>query len=81
VLRGEFDCCLDVLGCSGIDADDGHAPLLAWNAEGSVEVAGLDGPVGKGVGLPVGVFSSGTRHRMANSSMQMYSGSFWKIRM
>ena len=58
MLRGEFDCCLDVLGCSGIDADDGHAPLLAWNAEGSVEVAGLDGPVGKGVGLPVGVFSS-----------------------
>ncbi len=58
MLRSEFDGCLDIFRSSGVDADDGHAPLFAWNAEGSVEVAGLGRPVGKGVGLPVGVFSS-----------------------
>ena len=58
MLRGEFDGFLDILRRSGVDPNDRHAPLLAWNAERSVEVAGLDRPVGKGVGLPVGVFSS-----------------------
>ena len=58
MLRDEFDGCLDVFRGSGVDADDRHAPLLAWNAEGRVEVAGLGRPVGKGVGLPVGELGS-----------------------
>jgi len=58
VLRGEFNGFLDILRRPGVDPDDRHAPLLAWNAKRSVEVASLDCPVGKGVGLPVGVFSS-----------------------
>ena len=58
MLRGEFDGFLDILRRSGVDPDDRDAPLLAWNAERSVKVASLDCPIGKGVGLPVGVFSS-----------------------
>ena len=58
MLCGEFDGCLDVFRGSGVNTDDGHAPSLAWNAKGSVEVAGLGRPVGKGVGLPVGELSS-----------------------
>ena len=58
MLHSEFNCFLDVFRCSGIDADDWYAPLLAWNTESSVEIEGLDCPIRKGVGLPVGVFSS-----------------------
>ena len=58
MLRGEFDSCLDVFWSFCIDADDGHAPLLAWNAERGVEVAGLDRAVGESVSLPVCAVSS-----------------------
>ena len=56
--RSEFDGCLDIFWGSGVNANDGHAPLLAWNAEGGVEVARLGRPVRKGVGRPVRVLSS-----------------------
>ena len=55
MLHSKFYSFLDVFRCSSIDADDWDAPLLAWKAEGSVEIASLDGPIGEGVGLPVGV--------------------------
>ena len=57
VLGGKFDSFLDVFWRSSIDANDWHAPLLAWKTERSVEVAGLDRPVRKGVRLLVSVFS------------------------
>ena len=56
MLPSELDSFLDVPWRSGIDADYRHAPLLARNAERSVEVAGLDCAVGRDVRLPVGVF-------------------------
>ena len=56
VLRGKFDSFLDISGRSRVDPDYRHVPLLARDAEGGVEVAALDGPVGKRVGLVVGVF-------------------------
>ena len=43
---------------SGVDADYRDAALLTRNAEGSVEVASLDRPVGEDVRLPIGVFGS-----------------------
>jgi hypothetical protein len=46
VLPRKSDGCLDILRRSRVDPDDRHAPLLAWNTERSVEVAGLDGPIG-----------------------------------
>ena len=58
MVPGEFDSFLDVLRRSGVDADHRHVPLLTRDAERGVEVAALDRPVGKGVGLVVGVFSS-----------------------
>ena len=56
VLLDKLDSFLDVGWRSCIDADYRHAPLLTRNPEGSVEVAALDRPVGKGVRFPVGVF-------------------------
>lgn len=41
-----------------------HVALLAWNAESSVEIAGLGRPIRKRVGLPVGEFSSSRVIRM-----------------
>jgi hypothetical protein len=58
VLHSKFDRFLNVLCRSGIDADDWYTALLAWNTERSVEVASFNRPVGKGVGLPLGVFGS-----------------------
>jgi len=58
VAPGESDSFLDVLRCSGIDADYWHASLLTWNPERGVEVATLDRPVWEGVCLAVGVFGS-----------------------
>ena len=46
----------DVIWCSGVDADYRHVALLARNAKRGVEITALDGPVGKGVCLVVGVF-------------------------
>jgi len=60
MLPGKPDGLLDVARCPGVNADYWHAPLLTRNAEGSVEVAPMDRPVGKGIRLPVGVFG-GTR--------------------
>jgi len=60
VLPGKSDSFLDVTRRPGVDADYWDAPLLARNAEGSIEVAAMDRPVGKGVRLPIGVFG-GTR--------------------
>ena len=57
VLPSKSDSFLDVFWRSGVDSDDRHAPLSARNAERGVEIAALDGPVGKGPRLPVGVFS------------------------
>src|SRR6266705_2029432 len=57
VFRCEFDSCLDVFRRSSIDSNDWHTSLLARNAKSSVQVAGLDRPVGKSVCFPVGVFS------------------------
>jgi hypothetical protein len=58
VIPGKPDSLLDVLRRSGIDADYRHAPLVTRNAEGGVEVATLDGPIGEGVRLVVGVLCS-----------------------
>ena len=60
VVPGKSDRFLDVLRRSGIDADYRHVSLLTRNAERGVEVTALDRPVGKCVGLVVGVFG-GTR--------------------
>lgn len=57
MLSGELDGCLYVFRYSSVDPDDRHTSLLAWHAKRSVEIAGLDRSVGKGVCLPVGVFS------------------------
>lgn len=56
MLPGENDSFPDVVWRSRINADYRHAPLLARNAKGGVEVAGLDRAVGKHERLPVGVF-------------------------
>jgi hypothetical protein len=58
VIPGKPDSLLDVLWRSGIDANYWHVPLLTRNAEGGVEVATLDGPIGEGVRLVVGVLCS-----------------------
>ena len=58
MVPSKLDGFLDVLRRCDIDADDWHVPLLTRNAEGGVEVAALDRPVGKGVRLVVGVFGS-----------------------
>ena len=56
----ELDGFLDVAWCSSIDTDYRHIPLLTRKPKGGVEVAALDGPIGKRVCLVVGVFG-GTR--------------------
>jgi len=76
VLRGKFDGCLNISRGSCIDADDGHAPLLACSAKGSVEVAGLDCAIGKGVGLPVGEFRSARLIRTPDAVVPGSAGSF-----
>jgi len=58
VLPGKFDGFLDVFRRPCVDSDDRHVPLSARNAKRRVEIAALDGPVGKGPRLPVGVLSS-----------------------
>ena len=58
VVPGELDGFLNVLRRSGVGAGYWHVTLLAQIAEGGVEVAALDRPVGKGVCLVVGVFGS-----------------------
>ena len=58
MVPGEFHSLLDVLRCSGVDTNHRHVPLLTRDAEGGVEIAALDRPVGKGIGLVVGVFGS-----------------------
>jgi hypothetical protein len=56
--HGKFDSFLDVAWRSGVDPDYRHVPLLTRDAERGVEIAALDRPVGKSVGLKVGVFCS-----------------------
>jgi hypothetical protein len=58
VISSKPDSLLDVLWRSGIDANHWHVPLLTRNAEGGVEVATLDGPIGEGVRLVVGELGS-----------------------
>jgi hypothetical protein len=60
VVSGKSYSLLDVLRRSGVDAYYWYVPLLTRNAERGVEVTALDGSVGKGVRLVVGVFG-GTR--------------------
>ena len=67
MFGGEFDGFLNVFWRSGIDADDWYTPLLAWNTKCSVEVAGLDSPVGKRVGFPLSMFSSSRMIRTPNT--------------
>ena len=51
----ERDSFLDVIWRPSIDTDYRHIPLPTGEPERGVEVAALDGPVGKGVCLEVGV--------------------------
>ena len=54
----ELDSFLDVTRRSSINTDYWHISLLTREPKGGVEVAALDGPVGKRVGLVVWVFGS-----------------------
>ena len=56
----KLDGFLDVARRPSINADYRHIPLLTREPERGVEVAALDGPIGKGVRLVVCVLS-GTR--------------------
>jgi hypothetical protein len=58
VIPDKSDGFLDILWRPGVNADDWHVPLLTRNAERGIEVTALDGSVGKGVRLVVGVFGS-----------------------
>jgi len=58
VLPGKFDGFLDVFWRLGVDSNDRYAPLSARNPERGVEITAVDRPFGKGVRLPVSVFSS-----------------------
>ena len=58
VFPGKFHSFLNVLRRPCVDSDDRHASLSARNPERGLEIATMDRPIGKGVRLPVGVFSS-----------------------
>ena len=58
VVPCELDGFLDITWRPSINADYGDIPLLTRDSECGVEVAALDSPVGKRVGLVVGVFGS-----------------------
>ena len=60
MLPSELDSFLDVTWRPSVDSNYWNVPLLTWKPKRCVEVAALDGPIGKRVRLEVGVFG-GTR--------------------
>ena len=74
VLRGKFDSFLNISWGSRVDPDYWHVPLLARDAEGGVEVAALDGPVRKRVGVFCGAGLIGAQtplYQPARTSVQL----------
>ena len=45
MLYSELNSSLHVLGSRGVDANDGHAPLVAWYTKRRVEEAGVTGTI------------------------------------
>ena len=53
MLYSKLNSSLHVLWSRGVDANDGHAPLVAWYTERRVEEAGVNGTIFKHVCLEV----------------------------
>lgn len=82
VLSGELHRHLNVLNGARIDANDGHASLMARNTEGDVQVASINGAVRKRERLEVGLLHCAwlIRPKVAISLVGDNNGTFGRVR-